>query len=245
MLQSQLSSNKCGNSSVVERDLAMVDVASSTLVSRSIIIFFLCISQLFSLTLTDIIGTKIKERIQNIEIKNIELFQPNLPKDFSEFRLKDVEITSLNDNFGNVKAIYSTPKNERNLFIKFKLNAKVGVYIAKNDISRDKLLSINDYEFTQIDFAKYEKDAISNVERPLVARSNVKKGEILKNRQFRAQSDVKKGDQILVVVNDGILSAETLAIATQDGNIGQTIQLKSGSQIIRATITSKNKAIMR
>ncbi len=37
-LQSRFIFTACGNSSVVERNLAMVDVASSTLVSRSILI---------------------------------------------------------------------------------------------------------------------------------------------------------------------------------------------------------------
>ena len=36
-LQSRFIFTACGNSSVVERNLAMVDVASSTLVSRSIL----------------------------------------------------------------------------------------------------------------------------------------------------------------------------------------------------------------
>ncbi len=248
MLKLRLNSTKCGNSSVVEHNLAMVGVASSTLVSRSIfLLLFIFLNQLFAITLTNIVAEKIKRENPNILIEHLELVQPSsLPDDFGEYKLKDVQISNLNGAGGAIKAVYLTPKGSlRPITVRFNMSAKIAVFIATQDLPRDHALSEGDYAREYIDFREYSSDALSEISAPLVAKTRVKQGEVLKSRQFARQKDVRKGDAIVVVVTEGAVSAEALGVAGQDGSVGDVINVKIGSQTLRAQIVSKNRAIVR
>ena len=239
--------NKCGNSSVVERDLAMVDVASSTLVSRSIFLLLFFISNLFSLTLSDIVNVKIQNIYPSIQIENLEIIQPkNLPSNFNEFNLQDLEISRISGDGGILKASYKTPNSQnKTLFIDFNLQAKIPIFTAKIDIAKDHVINPNDYEIKIIDFKDFKKDSLTQIDHTLITKIAIKKNQILKSRQFKNKFAILKNDKITLIVKDGGLSVESFGIANQAGNIGDLIEVRYNSKLLRAKIISKNKAIIR
>ena len=238
---------RCGNSSVVERDLAMVDVASSTLVSRSIFLFILSVNLLFGANLGELTKEQIKKQIPTIKIQSLILNEPDsLPSGFNEYKLQSVDLQKINKNHGTIKAIYKTSTNSlKNIFVRFDIKAQIGVYVAKNEIPRNHELNLNDYFFKMVDISQYDPDMILSLQHGLITKVKIKKDDILKQRQFKIKNDVLKGDQVVLIVQDGGLNAQILATATQNGRIGDTINFKTENQNIKATLISKDKAVVR
>ena len=58
---------------MVEHNLAMVGVASSTLVSRSIFLLIFLFSTAFSITLKEALSNELTTKIPNLTINNIEI----------------------------------------------------------------------------------------------------------------------------------------------------------------------------
>ncbi|MCR8696437.1 flagella basal body P-ring formation protein FlgA, partial [Campylobacter sp. RM19073] len=70
--------------------------------------------------------------------------------------------------------------------------------------------------------------------------------KILTNRHFKTLSDVRKGDKITAVINDGSLKVEIIVTALSDGNIGQIISVRNqNNQILKAQVINKNQAIIK
>ncbi|ALV24423.1 flagellar basal body P-ring biosynthesis protein [Campylobacter iguaniorum] len=252
MLQSRSQNKTSGNSSGVEHNLAKVGVASSNLVSRSILFLILIIlfsQKLFSASLVSLLEENIKSQIPNIIIEKLNIQKPdNLPQDFNEYELKEILLLSLKDDGGNLRAVYKMPNNlNKSMFFKFDIKAKVKVFVASRDMDKGQILNLSDFESMLVPLNKYEKTALTSLPKvSLITKTRIKMGRVLTTRQFKTLSDIKRGDQITAIINDGSLSVEILVTALEDANIGEIIQVKNeNNQIFKATIVSKNRAIIR
>ncbi|ARR00560.1 flagellar basal body P-ring biosynthesis protein [Campylobacter porcelli] len=240
---------KCGNSSGVEHNLAKVGVASSNLVSRSIFLLLIFFIPLFSDTLVDRLHKTIKDEYPSINISSINIDKPNdLPNNFNEFILKEIILLNLRDDSGAFRAIYITPnKSNKSIFFNFKIDFKLQVLIAKRDIDRDHILNLGDYEQKFVNLKDYDKQALTSIPKyQLITKSKIKRGKILTNRHFKTLSDIRKGDKITAMINDGALKVEIIVTALSDGNIGQIISVRNqNNQILKAQVINKNQAIIK
>lgn len=245
MLQFQLNFT-CGNSSVVEHNLAMVGVASSTLVSRSIFLLIFLISTAFSITLKEALIDELNMRMQNIKINNIEILAPqNLPPDYQNFILKSVQIMNLREFGSKAKANFIDSKNKaRAIVFGFDIDASISAFIATKDIKRGQSINKMDFKKENISIEKYHDDLLFYEPVGLISKANIKKGQVLKERVFTKEKDVKKGDTLVLEISDGGVFLELSAIACESGDINQTIELKANNTRYKAKIISKNRAII-
>ncbi|WP_069435752.1 flagellar basal body P-ring formation chaperone FlgA [Campylobacter iguaniorum] len=171
-----------------------------------------------------------------------------MPQDFNEYELKEILLLSLKDDGGNLRAVYKMPNNlNKSMFFKFDIKAKVKVFVASRDMDKGQILNLSDFESMLVPLNKYEKTALTSLPKvSLITKTRIKMGRVLTTRQFKTLSDIKRGDQITAIINDGSLSVEILVTALEDANIGEIIQVKNeNNQIFKATIVSKNRAIIR
>ena len=249
MVLFHLNSTKCGNSSGVEHNLAKVGVASSNLVSRSIFLLIIFFVPLFGNSLVDELHKTIYAEFPSAKINSITIdSQDEVPANFSDFRLKEIILLGLRDDNGAFRAIYATPnQTSKSIFYKFQIDFKLPVLIATRDIGRDHILNLTDYEQKFVSLKDYDKQAIIDPSNhQLITKTKIKRGKILTNRQFKTLSDIKKGDKITAIIEDGALKVEIVVTALDDGNIGQIISVKNlNNQTLKAQVISKNQAIIK
>ncbi|MCR8689284.1 MULTISPECIES: flagellar basal body P-ring formation chaperone FlgA [Campylobacter] len=182
-------------------------------------------------------------------INSINIDKPDeFPDDFNKFKLKDIILLSLHDNGGTFRAVYTTPNStSKSIFFKFKIDFKFLVLISSRDINRNHILNLGDFEQKSVSFSDYDKQSLTHFPKyQLITKSKVKRGKILTNRQFKTLSDIKKGDKITAIINDGSLKVEIIVTALDDGNIGQIISVKNqNNQTLKAQVISKNQAIIK
>ena len=249
MIIFRLNFTKCGNSSGVEHNLAKVGVASSNLVSRSIFLLLIFSIPLFSSSLIDELRKAIYDEFPSAKINSINIDNHHeLPVNFDELKLKNIILLGLRDDSGTFRAVYTTPNStNKSIFYKFKIDFKLPVLVATKDIGRDHILNLSDYKQKFVSLKDYDKQAIINPSNhQLITKSKIKRGKILTNRQFKTLSDIKKGDKISAIINDGALKVEILVTALSDGNIGEIISVRNqNNQTLKAQVISKNQAIIK
>ena len=114
-------------------------------------------------------------------------------------------------------------------------------------MNRDHILNLGDVEQKFVNLKDYDKQALSQLPKhQLITKSKITRGKILNNRQFKTLSDIKKGDKISAIINDGALKVEILVTALSDGNIGEIISVRNqNNQTLKAQVISKNQAIIK
>lgn len=235
----------CGNSSVVEHNLAMVGVASSTLVSRSIFLLLFFISSVFSITIKESLSEELTNRFSDINITDIEVFAPKkLPSDIASYTLKGVQITSLSGAKGGAKAFFLKEQGSTEISFKFEINAQIPVLLASKDIKSGSRLDEENTKIALIDFAQYEQNMLSALAKNKIARHNLRANTPIKANNVNNKKDISKGDILTLNIQDGGVSIQTSAEAMQDGNIGEFIEVRTKSGKTRAKIISKNQALI-
>lgn len=230
---------------MVEHNLAMVGVASSTLVSRSIFLLLLLFSSLFSITIKEALNDRLLEKHPNIQINALQIQTPkNVPSDISSYNLDDVTITSLRGNDGGAKAAFSKENKEININFKFEMSAKIPVLVAKTDIQKTQSVDASNAALELIDFNDYEQTMLLEMPTKKSTKHNIKANTPIRANNLIEPKDVLKGSVLAIEVRDGGVLVESSAVASSDGNIGEIIEVRQGSLRQRARIISKTKAII-
>ena len=235
----------CGNSSVVEHDLAMVGVASSTLVSRSIFLLLFLFSSLFSVTIKESLTELLSQKYPNIQVEFLEIQTPkNLPNDIATYVLKEVMITSINGANGGAKAVFDNGGGITSINFKFEISAKMPVLIATSDIAKGTIINQENAQILLTPFENYDKTMLDSMPENKLAKNNIRANTPIKLNNIYAPKDVLKGSTLILEVRDGSVLIQSSAVATSDANIGDTIEVRQGSLRQKAKIISKNKAVI-
>ena len=191
----------------------------------------------------------ISDEFEGISIKELVIEpQVRLPENFNELKLQNVFISGQDSSKGVFRASFEQPDlTSKSLFFKYSFRAKIPVFIAINKIEHNHILSLTDYQSNYIEFEKYQKDMFSSMPSSrLVARTAIKAGEVLSQRQFSAMSLVKRGDILNAVLNDGGLSVIVEVRALEDGNLGDMIKIRTkDNKILPASVSGKNQVTLR
>lgn len=240
------SHSNCGNSSVVEHNLAMVGVASSTLVSRSIFLLLFLFSSVFSITIKEALSEQLSERFAGISIFALSIEQPKgVPSNIASYKLDNIIITSINGSKGGAMANFSKDGAGLNINFKFEMSAQMPVLFATTDIAKNEALSEANSKILPIEIENYDQSMLSSLPAGKLAKNNIKAGTPIKQNNLLTPKDVLRGDELIVEVRDGGVSIQTTGVAMSDANIGDIIEIRMGSARQKAQVTSKNRAVIK
>lgn len=181
------------------------------------------IFSIFCLVLVSLASDIKTELIKNWQAlnENVIIDELNISSDdYANCRLIDYPLLS---NQGFFKA-------DCNGIIKqfrFSLKAKKKVYKLKRNILREENIGILDLKLITLDLNKAPYNAITNINQPLKAKSNIKANSILKTSMLMPNYLINKDDNVVGIIDDGDLSVFIDLIALQSGVKGQKIRLKN------------------
>lgn len=117
----------------------------------------------------------------------------------------------------------------RSVVLPFVVQVRRTVFIARQTLPQGAQVSIADFDVKEneptaasADFSSLEEGAVpSRLRRPINA------GQVLTRAHLPSLAGVAKGDLVKLVVAEGAVSIETVAIAYQDADIGQSVKVKA------------------
>lgn len=206
-----------------------------------------------------IIGCNFYENLHTQFLKEIYLnygvlrlnslsFIPQMPLLDENYEISNIKITNIRSPKGTFKATLSDLNgNKKVVFFKYKIDAKIGVFIAKKDMKMRHILNLSDFSYEFIDLARYKLGAIREIpSKKTITKRQIKKGEILTNSHLSTLCDVKKGTKINAIFKDSLVSVNAQVVALQSGNIGDIIKIKTkDNKKLNAEIISNNKVVIR
>ncbi len=123
-----------------------------------------------------------------------------------------------------------------------KFDRIVKVVVAKRDIPKNKLITIEDVQLAEKEirgrdyFHKYEEVLGSR------AKRDIKEGTILKKYMIVPSYKVKKGRKVKIIYTKGNIRIELLGRALQNGKIGDVVKIKniSSGKVVRCKVIGKD-----
>ncbi len=237
---------------MVEHNLAKVGVASSNLVSRSILLLIFLSLSLFANPYSlceQKLALAYEQVYPNIIINHLQVSSSQaLPKDFNSYKLKDISISKalLKREKGSFTAQFITTQNKiKKLRFNFTATCFIDVLVASKDIQRNQKLSSQNTQTQQISLQKAPRDLLS-FNPNLVSKFHIKKGSMLSSYQFKQEKLIKRGENIRAIIKEGALSLEFDAIALQAGDKDELIRIQSKDRkIFTGTIIGAKKVFIK
>ncbi|MCX7997638.1 MAG: flagellar basal body P-ring formation chaperone FlgA [Leptospiraceae bacterium] len=121
-------------------------------------------------------------------------------------------------------------KNGRRIYsqrLKFLLEKKIQVAIVKKQVPRFHVIQKEDVELRSLYTEEHEKDLINFIPEGFVALVNLEPEMMLRKKHLRIVQAVQRRNEVETVYTIGNITVKGKAIAKQNGNIGDTIQLSS------------------
>jgi flagella basal body P-ring formation protein FlgA len=123
------------------------------------------------------------------------------------------------------------------------------IVVAKHVISRGKVIDSNDIELKKVDLpAGFSPDLYLQI-KDLIGQksvSTINQGTILFNKLLSPVPIISKGDQLAICVAQGNVRISVLAIARENGSIGQKIWVENETthKIVHVVVKNKNTAVV-
>lgn len=161
--------------------------------------------------------------------QNIELF---IPKGSENLNCDELQITRSRNHTppaGRVSISVSCPSPSW----RFRASAKVSVWtklaVAKHTLNRGKVLNEQDLEYQSVDLSKYRHMGEPRIDQliGLTVKREIDKGTVISNRYLEKQYLINKNEHISLQINTATFSANVKAIALEDGQLGEVINVKN------------------
>lgn len=194
---------------------------------------------------------EIYEKYESLKINSFDIFsQTKLPNDIFLYSINEIKITDIRNKNGTFRLFLSRKDNlntKKTLFFRYILDAKIGVFVAKNDINAKHVLNLNDYKYEYVDLKSYKINALNEIpSKKIVSKQKIKKDSILTSAQFGIMADVKKNSTINAIFKDNSLSLNVEVKALDSGVIGDIIRVRtSDNKLFNAKIISKNGVLIQ
>ncbi len=113
----------------------------------------------------------------------------------------------------------------------FELSGSRRVFMARHDIARGGAVSEADVELREADIFDNMNEPASPADFAKAARAKtgLRKGAILSRANLETVPDVVRGDFVVLLARDGLVSIESRVEAMQDGSVGQIIKVRPGN----------------
>lgn len=193
------------------------------------------------------LASEFQATFPRIIISKIELQSSKLPKDFEHYEFLRLANGNFRRSNGYLRAEFKTTSGiKKSVFFRYFAKARIEVLRLNKDLERGSQLASHDFSVVYYDFDKVPLDYIElGADKNLVARSNIRKGEILRSNMFKNDSLVKKNDLLKGMLKDGDLSAAVELQALENGDLNETIRLKTkDGRVLQGVITGKKSAII-
>ncbi|WP_353662306.1 flagellar basal body P-ring formation chaperone FlgA [Hydrogenimonas sp. SS33] len=115
-------------------------------------------------------------------------------------------------------------------FFRYDLKGSITVYKANHQIKKDKIISLDSVSEATLPFRKFGDTPLWPLHgKGLIARRNIRAGEILTKRMTAPLPDVRKHDRVHCLYDEGAVHIEFDAIALKNGYRGEMITVKKGN----------------
>lgn len=218
------------------------------------LILFLMLISTFGLAskkdvVTKAVLAEFKKQYPCLELNSLKVeATSSLPPNFKNYELINIELRAsmLRRDSGSFRAVFKTPKREKNLFFRFRIDANIDVFKAKHNLYNDKILLKSDYEKVSVKIDKLPSRVITcKMPDSLITKSYVRANSILTMNRFEHKKDLLRGASIKAHIKDGTLVLEIKATLLEDANIGDVVRIKTDKgKSFRAKLISKNRAMI-
>ncbi|MEO2068742.1 MAG: flagellar basal body P-ring formation chaperone FlgA, partial [Desulfurobacteriaceae bacterium] len=167
-----------------------------------------------------------RKKFPDWEIVSISV--PRIIIPYSSFK-DSLEVEKLDRRYARVRyTIFRNGKPVKRVFITLRVEKKQSVVVAKKNIPKGKIITFEDLEVVKLPESKAKNTFLSKEEViGRVARRDIRKGEVIRERDILPHFIVFKGKPVKVVYSSGTIHIEILGIALENGSLGDIIKVKN------------------
>jgi flagella basal body P-ring formation protein FlgA len=184
---------------------------------------------------------------ENISIKEIKI-KPNGYFNQQNMTLEEIIFSKNNllKNKGSFSAYFKNQKRKKKVFFKFEIDAFIKVLKTTKDIKKNSILNHFNTTSQTIHFIRFSSKPLSLSKRDLVQlKRYIKKDKIILANMVKNIPAIMKNQKVKAVFTDGAVSITIFATATQDGDIGDKITIKTDDgKKYKALIVDKNHLVI-
>jgi len=109
------------------------------------------------------------------------------------------------------------------------VDKKVDVLVAKRRIDKKEVAQMSDFEQKKMPLTTVPKDYISPADFPAgrIFKVPLRKGEILRKVHLEEDYEIRKGEQVKIVLRSGNIYLEFPALALSNGKVGELIKVRN------------------
>jgi len=184
-----------------------------------------------------------------ISISNVKI-EIAAKMDTAEYRYKSIEPLrqNLNKSIGVASVTFeSAQKIDKKIFVKYEIDASLEVLKAAYNIQKDKIITSSDTTSETVKFKNFFAKPLSKGQlKNVVAKRFIRAATVLTALDIAGASSVKRGSVMYAVISQDFLDIELEATTLEDGNVGDTINVKTKSgKVMKAYISSPSKLEIR
>ena len=185
----------------------------------------------------------------NIKIRSIELEQIT-PTDFNPKTMREIDFHSkpLKRKEGTFDVVVEENGRNKKVFFKYNLDATLEGIMTIDEISGGQTITYQNARVVEIPFEKISAELMRREEIGKVAvRSYTPKEVLVTHDRLVAKRVVKKGDKIVVSVQEKGVLLEFVLEALKNGAIGDVIRAKAleGKQTYQVKVIDERRGILQ
>lgn len=185
----------------------------------------------------------------NIKIRSIELEQIT-PTDFNSNAIREIDFHSklLKRKEGTFDVVVEENGRNKKVFFKYNLDATLEGMVTIDEISGGQTITYQNIRVVEIPFDKIGSELMRSDEIGKVAvRSYTPKEVLVTHDRLVAKRVVKKGDKIVVSVQEEGVVLEFVLEALKNGAIGDVIRAKAleGKKIYQVKVIDEGRGILQ
>jgi flagella basal body P-ring formation protein FlgA len=122
----------------------------------------------------------------------------------------------------------------------------INLVAAKHTLNRGKVLNKQDLEYKSVDLGKHRHQGETGIDQlvGLTVKREIDKGTVISTRYLEKQYLINKNEHISLQINTATFSANVKAIALEDGQLGEVINVKnlSSKKVVQGRVIAQGVA---
>ena len=168
---------------------------------------------------------------EDVEVDDITLTGPDVTK--IKFDSVSVKVPKRMTNIGKVTVLatlFSGKKEVRNIWVSARIRVFKEVVVALNSIRMNDKITKDDVKLMRME-TRDVADTLASVDEAvgMLARRPISVGTVVKSDYIKPQVIVKRGERIVVSVENDRFAVKSIGTAVQDGSRGETVSVKMSS----------------
>jgi len=184
---------------------------------------------------------------KNISIKKIDI-KPNGYFNQKNMILEKVIFSKNNllRSKGSFSAYFKNQKERKKVFFRFSISAFVDVLKTTKNIKKDSILNSFNTSVATLEFFRFSSKPLSPAKLNFISsKGYIKNNKIILQNMVKNIPAIFKKQKVKAIFIDGAVAVTIFATATQDGDIGDKITIKTNDgKTYKALIVNKNKLVI-